>query len=405
MWRTLLALLLISAAPLAAQDRDEPDRPGLPEAADTNSALDYYNWGISKLQSDADAAADAFYWASRLVPGWAAPLYARRIALLLDNPRRLVGYVERKKRVMRSGEIRHIDSLELRARQLDPFIHRTLEWALVRAYLMESTMQSLRREYRNANVRVEELRSEVEHYIDRMLLTGGGAQWRAWRAYSNGQLADALGYFAKALGRSDNKASLHLLRGQIFYLLQQLDSAQVALSHALELTREEDDDDLVFIYESKAMLEYSIAMAFEAAGKADEARDAYSRALMEDMSFYPAHVQMGSMALAAGDTLTGLTEYGLAVEVEPNLPWLRMMLGELQLKTGQHAEAAASFERAIELEPYFAEPYLMLASAHEELGNPQGATASYQDFLARAMLNHEKREWVEGRLGTLARRP
>ena len=404
MWRLLFALLLISAVPLAAQDRDEPDRPDLPEAADTNSALAYFNWGISKIERDPGDAADAFYWASRLVPSWAAPLYARRIALLLKDPRRLVGYMERKKRVIRSDKIRSIDSLELRARQLDPFIHRTLDWKLVRAYLMESTMQNLRRQYRN-DIRVEDLRDEVEYYVDRQLQTGGGAEWRAWRAYSNGQLAAALGDYAEALRRSDNKASVYLQRGQIFYLLQQHDSARVELSHALELTREQDDDDLVFIYESKAMLEYSIGMVLEAAGRADEAREAYSNALMEDMAFYAAHYQMGSMALAAGDTLTGLIEYGLAVEVEPDLPWLRVALGELQLRTGQPADAAANFQRAVELDPYYADSYLMLASAHEELGNMQGAVTCYENFLGRAMSDHEKRAWVEGKLGTLSREP
>jgi tetratricopeptide (TPR) repeat protein len=171
------------------------------------------------------------------------------------------------------------------------------------------------------------------------------------------------------------------------------------------LTREQDEDDLVLIYESKAMLEYSVGIVLEAAGKTDEAREAYSRALMEDMAFFAAHVQLGALALVEGDTLTALTEYSLAVEVEPTMSWLHAILGELQLKLGQHAEAAVELERAIELDPYYAEPYLLLAGVQQELGNTQDVIDCYQEFLARATSDHQHRQWVEGRLSTIAREP
>jgi len=401
MIRLMMVLLLIAAWPMATEGQREPRRPRLPEAADTNSAMAYYQWGMSRIRNDPGKAADAFYWATKLVPQWAAPLYARRVAMLLEEPRRLIGYMERNRRVMRNREIKSIDSLELRARQLDPFIHRTLDWVMVRAYLTESTMESLRRRYGSASV--EELRTEVEYYIDGVLQGPGGAQWRAWRAYSNGQMQEALDQYAESLRRADEDevSSIHLTRGQVFYLMQQNDSACAELNHALELSREKDEDDLVFVYESKAMLEYSIGMALEASGKLDEAREAYGRALMEDMAFYAAHVQMGALALAEGDTLMALTEYGMAVEVEPELPHLRAILGELLFQTGQHAEAAEQFQQAIELDPYYAEPFLMLASAHEELGNTDDAITCYRDFLAKAMANDDRRALVEQKLGTL----
>jgi tetratricopeptide (TPR) repeat protein len=371
----------------------------LPADADTNNAMAYYQLGLDRIRIDPDMAADAFYWASRIVPGWAGPLYARRVALLLKDPRRLVYYMERRESVLRSREIMRIDSLEYRARQLDPFLHRRLDWLLARTYLTETAMQSLRESYRTA--RVEELRGEVEHWIDRYLWTASGMEWRAWRAYSNGQFAAALEHYASSLNRAKDRASVNLQRGQIFYLLRQLDSAQAALSEALDQARQRDKDELVILYESKAMLEYSIGMVLEAAGKPGAAQEAYSRALVEDMAFWAAHLHLGSLALAAGDSLMALSEFRFAVDAEPNLTWPRVMLGEALFRAAQHSEAAAQLERAIELEPYYAQPYLTLGLAHEALGNSESAITCYVDFVARVVTTHDMRDWAVDRINAL----
>ena len=60
-------------------------------------------------------AASAFYWASRINPGWADPLYARRAAILLSDKPRLLDYWNGVRRVERLPEMRHADSLYDRA--------------------------------------------------------------------------------------------------------------------------------------------------------------------------------------------------------------------------------------------------------------------------------------------------
>jgi hypothetical protein len=72
-------------------------------------------------------AAAAFYWAARLQPGWADPLYGRRVALLMTDPDRLVRYMEDNRGTIRSPEIQAIDSLQLRALSLDPFLVQTFD--------------------------------------------------------------------------------------------------------------------------------------------------------------------------------------------------------------------------------------------------------------------------------------
>src|SRR5205823_13766272 len=82
---TMLALALAAtvaplvAAPLMAQKLAESiPRPKLRDVTDTNDAQAYFDAVIQRFRSDPRYAADAFYWATRLNPGWADPLYGRR---------------------------------------------------------------------------------------------------------------------------------------------------------------------------------------------------------------------------------------------------------------------------------------------------------------------------------------
>jgi tetratricopeptide (TPR) repeat protein len=393
----LLPLIVFAVAPLMAQD--VPKRPDLGDQADTNSARAYYDWGMSRIERDPKKATDAFYWASRIAPEWAAPLYARRIAGLLSNTRRLIRYMEGRKSTLRSDEIRRLDSLEFRARQLDPFMHRNLDRLLIQTYLNESIMQDLRRRYRTSAV--EDLRGQVDFVVERYLNSESGVEMRAWRAYSAGQFNQALGYYAEALDHTEDKAGVYAQRGRIFYLMQRHDSAAVSLSKALELRREQDEDDLVFLYESKAMLEYSLGMVFEAAAKLDEAREAYARALVEDLAFHPAHVQLGRLALAAGDSATALSEFELAAEINPNAIGPRAMLGELLVAAERPNDAVVHLQRANELDPYYAQPYLTLALTNEALGDNDAAIACYEDFMARALATDQRRGPVAQRIVAL----
>ncbi|MGK4301757.1 hypothetical protein, partial [Klebsiella pneumoniae] len=67
-------------------------------AAARNSADAYMAYGLTKLGLEPDTAAAAFYWASRLDPWRAEPLYARSLAILLAHiPDRAPSYVQRRR--------------------------------------------------------------------------------------------------------------------------------------------------------------------------------------------------------------------------------------------------------------------------------------------------------------------
>ena len=136
---TTLALALAAAvgplpvaAPLAAQRLGKPvARPKLRDVPDTNDAQAYFDAGVRVFRDDPAAAADAFYWAARINPGWGDPLYGRRVALLAQK-RNLMQAVMTGNRRSRP-ELLALDTLQARALMLNPFLYRRLDGGASRA--------------------------------------------------------------------------------------------------------------------------------------------------------------------------------------------------------------------------------------------------------------------------------
>lgn len=402
------ALLFLALAALPAQalaQEKAPQRPRLAGEADTNSAGAYFWFGVDRVRAGhARVAADAFYWASRLAPDWADPLYARRVALILSRRERLVPLMEGAKSIVESPEVRALDSLQLRARLLDPFLYEDLDRELVMQYLTELWMTTLRRRYPASDV--ERLRPEVEFEVTSYLRTPGGAWWRAWLAYSDRRLEEAAKFYGEALEDAEEDAHLyrsrlHTQRGRAFYLVGRTDSAQVELERAIEELRRRDESATLRVYDSKALLEHSLGVALETAGDLEGARDAYGRALVEDLAFYPAHVRLGGLLAAAGDTAGARKEFELALEVAPDAVVPRLLLANHYHGSGDHAAALTTLEPLLESEPYYAEPYLLRGLALEGLGNQQAAMAEYEKFLERAEARDDRRAPITQHIAAL----
>ncbi len=317
----LLASLVVSmlaAVPpsaLQGQGGKMPKRPKLEAGADTNFAPAYYEYGVSMIERDPERAAAAFYWAARLDPAWAPPLYARRVALLMADPRLLVGYMNGIRRYVESKEARSVDSLELRALMLNPFLARDLDKLLIMAYLRALVQDELRQ----SGDRMDAGQStRFDYYMERYLRNNARERVRADVAISDGRVPEALDLYRKALGqeRDGEAAGIHVERARAFHQLGNDDSTRAELAQALDRLRKKDEKALVYVYQSKALLEHCIGLTYEIKAQFEPAREAYGRALQEDLSYYPAHVRLGSVALAVGDTTSALSEMDLAVQVK-----------------------------------------------------------------------------------------
>ncbi len=312
----LASVLLLGGVPVptaVAQFRNPPTRPRLPPGADTNSARAYYDHGVTVLNRDPWTAAAAFYWASRLDPSWPETFYARRVAGLLAQDHLLMGYLEGVEQVVDSREFRQLDSLAYHAQQLNPFYRRHLDEQMYTGYFLARYKRDRRMAASRRLDPGEE--EELRFYVERYLKTGTNLFLRAAVAASRGSFGEALDVYRRLLSQSPVKAVIHTERARIFYAIAAYDSALAELHTALSELRQLDTASLMPVYVSREQFEHAIGMIHEAAGDPAAAREAYGRALTENLSYAPAHVRLGALDLVEADTANALSEWDLAVEV------------------------------------------------------------------------------------------
>jgi Tfp pilus assembly protein PilF len=393
-----LVLLGLAAAPLHAQRAGEaPRRPRLAAEADSNDARAYMQFAEARLGDRPREAADAFYWAYQLNPSLSEALYGRYTALLMADPRLLVPYWQGERRVLRSPQALALDSLYYRALTMDPLLFRKFEGSLFRSYLDAWTREALDRSGGHSVTEIEKSR------IVRQMLLDAGPYVRAREAYGAGRLGEAVRLYGDAIELARRKSYLRADRARLHAHMGAMPAALADMAQALEEKRREDENDreLVRLYESKALLEHGIGMLHERNSDRAAAREAYGRALTEDISFYPAHVRLAALALAEGNTETAVAEYALAAETSSE-PFVLYLYGAVLAQTGQLDQAAAQFEKVIQQAPHYADPHFGLGMVRDAQGNTAGATQAYRGFLERASRAHARRAHAEQRVQALA---
>jgi tetratricopeptide (TPR) repeat protein len=354
--RLICALLLAFSASVAgAQPPNAPRRPKLDAQADTNDWDSYYEFGVRHLQRFPRRASDAFYWASRLAPWSADPLYARWVAFHLREIGRFELYLEDNEKVMSAPDVQQADSILRTAYLRNPFVHRTLEMALFDA---------------------------LPGVWGRDVLT------RAWLAYAGQKLDQANDLFARAIASNPAKRYRYRhMRAALFVSGRQYDSALAEMTALIDHSRQLDEKELVRAYESKAFYEYAIGRLEGVRGNRNAAREAFERALTEDLAYAPAHIWLAVLAEQRGDATAALASYAQAVDLMPSDGVYRYQYAVALMKAERTREGLEQIDRAIALEPYYADSYIFRASAHEQLGQPDSARVSYRAYLARAARN------------------
>ena len=393
----IAALLgLAAAAPAARAQRlrvhDTPPRPALWAQADTNSANVYYLWGLQNVERDPEHAAAAFYWAERLNPGWADALYGRRTALLMTNPQRLVDYLEGRTYTQRDAEILAMDSLVLRATQRSPFLYTVLERPFWMLYFRTLFADAIRRQTGTSNG------ADADYLVRTALADNTDPSLQAWLDYSSGRFPAAAQGYERALRRSPRSFGLRVQMGHARFMAGDFPGAAAAMAEAIAQGRERDRREVVRVYDSKAILEFSRATALEQAGDSVAASEAYGRALEEDLSFWPAHRRLSERAMDRGDTATAVAEMALAVELAPAEADLRYDHAVLLLESHKVLDAVAELSKAVELDPYYASPHYVLAVLNDHAQVTMDAAEHYRHFLALAARDDERREMAQERL-------
>ena len=394
-----VAILIIAFAPPAAGQAKVPPRPIV---GDANSAQAYFRAGVLDLDRSPETAADAFYWANRIEPTWPEALYLRRVAFLRADEYRLIKYFQGDKKARR--EMEGADSLLFRARMIEPFLAQQQDKPLMIHYFRAAIERDVKS--RNPNVSEGELQFAIGGYIrDLMTPESSNHGMAGWLAFSENRFEDALAHYAKAIGKKHQSPAMHDDRATIFYLTQRYDSAASELRHAIDEMKTEEKKEDVVIYRPKALLHYRLAFVFLKANRPDSGRAALTRALEEDLAFYPAHITLGSLALATGDTVAAVQEMGLAVQLGPNDPYPYMRHADLSIAVGEFDAAIASLTKVVALEPLYARPHLLLGRSAEGKKVPAEAVEHYRRFVALAARDDRDGGFARERLQALGRVP
>ena len=347
-----VACVALAAAclPHRLAGQDAPPRPALAAGADTADWEAYYDYAVVQLRRSEKKAANGFYWAARLDPSRPEPLFGQWVAFWAQRLDQFVRYVDEDRAIVQSPMARAADSLRYGAQVRNPFVHQGL--LLVLFDMLPGRF-------------------------------GDDALTRAWLAYANGHRS-AAERFELAVRQNKRRPWIREDYARALALNGDFTGALRELMTVITVLRLQDERRVVRVYQSKAMLEYSIGLLHVARGDTSAAQEALGRALVEDVAFHPAHVVFATLALASGDTATAIREYALAVDIAPDNVVARMGHGAALIAAGRPREAAVAFEAAIGLEPYYADARLNLAIAHEGSGDLARAVYAYEDYLERA---------------------
>ena len=400
----LIAILALTAGSAAAQKSQKaPKRPKLAAFADTNDAAAYWRYGASKLTDDPWEAGDAFYWAIQINPTWADGYYGRWVARYLEDPVKWDNLEDD------AGEMMQVDSLMLRARTLNPFLFEKLRRVMIEQEIAK---------YYPAGVD----RGQVE--IELASAWNSDPYHRAISAYTRGNFAVALaGYDTtitdiekyikdnpgkgkektrKAGNASRSIGRLYLQRARIFYLAGNYESASVELGKAVTKLQAADQKQVVPVYDSKAVVQQSIGLTYERLHMPDSAKDAYGKALVEDLSYAPAHLSLATLALSDGDTTAAISELETAVQMSPNDPATAFFYGRTLILGGKDKEAIDQLKKCSQLAPYFAWPHALLGLLYEGSGYKPEATAEFKAYLSLASANDGYMEQVKEKMAELS---
>jgi tetratricopeptide (TPR) repeat protein len=346
----LLALAAVLATPLAAQKAPKPiEPPKLDTRADPNDAESYMEYGRRKDVSWKKTL-EAFQWAQKLQPDDIGILAMVQQAFWYRQPPQWRSeYWQDAAYVMKSKEAKFLDSLRYEVAIRNPM------------YYLRGPCYRL---------------PGIEGHDD---------DWEAASfLFDYGCYKESAARYAKAIARHPRVLGMRMTRAHALYRSGQFGEAVTELQTVLDTLRSRDRKYLAHQYESRAIIEFMIATAHLRMSDTHAAREAYGRALTEDLSLYWVHARLAELALSENDTRTAIAEYEQAVALKENDGVLLHDYGVALSAAGQFAEAEPHFRRAIELEPHFSTAYYNLAMSLDRQDKRAEARTAYDEFLHRA---------------------
>jgi tetratricopeptide (TPR) repeat protein len=223
-------------------------------------------------------------------------------------------------------------------------------------------------------------RATGEENLDEYIF--GHPGFGGWLAYSRGDFKTAVDRYGRAIKETPNAGGLHWWRGRAFLLVLAYDSALAELRAYREATKSRQEKQTWVFLQPHELADYSIGEVEEIKGDSAKAREEYENALLQDLSYVPAHVALARLAVARHDTASALRELDLATQdADADRCYT---YGVLLWASRRAADAATQFGRAIHADSDYAPPYLSLGYLVEASGDDSLAAVLYRGFLVRA---------------------
>lgn len=361
----LLLALLCGASRVTAQ----VTQPLFTVEGDPKHWESWFDHGVKVLRVAPRDAAQAFAWASRLDPTRGEPYFAFYAASMLVLPReRTVQYLRAEEIAMRDPGVLAADSARTLGLIRNPSVHRGLE------AVMFDVLPGSFRDDRDT---------------------------RAWVAYSNGELQQAIQLYTRTIDRLGPRARWQLFDRALAYSAAGNSRAALQdLRQLLTAVRADEERGAVTFYRSKHFLLYMIGTLQTRLNDLAGAQASFAEALVEDASFAYAHAGIAQIARAQqrySDAVDALT---LAIELAPGDAVLHQSRGASLLSQSRLADAAADFQRAAELQPLWPAPVLAMAQVADRQRKDAEARALYARFLQLAPAEDPQARTVRQRLGT-----
>lgn len=330
----------------------EPIRPPVAEGADPNDWEAYFDRGVQLFREAPAEAGPYFYWASRLDPSRAEPLFARWANFLFRARNEdIYAIVRRDYSVFERPDFAKADSLRVRALMRNPFVHRGLE-----------------------SLAYDRLPGDFR----------GGRDVRAWIAYTEGKFKQAVEMHTRTIERGGPDAVWNRFdRSLASVAAGDLPSGLADLQELVaELRRREEAQALLEFYVSKEHLLYMIGLVHNQMGDRVASRDAFGEALLEDASFAYGYVGLAALDRAARRHADAAGEFSQAVALAGDDGYLHYLHAEVLFDLRRYAAAASALEQAIALEPWYALPHYLMGRVRERQGREDDAYPHYERFVA-----------------------
>lgn len=176
---------------------------------------------------------------------------------------------------------------------------------------------------------------------------------------SQGQDVNALLAFDKAISLRPGFIDAHLRRGELLTRLGRLEEAVMTFEH---VTRLDGPKALAFFQLAATLM--------QAAGRTEEAIDAYGRSVEIDPTFVKAMVQRANALLRIDRYQEAIVVSDAAITVEPTNAEAHFLLGTSRLLLGHLEASVAAFREVLRLQPDhpFARDQLAIALDHLDRG-------------------------------------